>query len=135
MSCFCAGEVAWDTLVQNTLDFTLYDSYVSEGNAANDPEDLDGKTFSAVVFNPLDETDIYATAIGGSFNGAVGKVQVLDVDTVSCRILVTFPAAATTGETWENASFAIHDITSTSNPIKRIEGTIRLKQAAAPVIA
>jgi len=135
VSCFCAGEVAWDTGVQNTLDFTLYDSYVSEGNAANDPEDLDGKTFSALVYKTGEPTTIYATAIGSAFSGAVGKVQVLDVDSVSCRILVTFPAAATSGDTWENATFAIHDITSTSNPIKRIEGTVRLKQAAAPVIA
>lgn len=135
MSCFCAGEVAWDTLVQNTLDFTLYDSYVSEENPLNDPEDLDGKTFSAIVHNPNDSSDVYATAIGSSFNGAVGKVQLLDVESVTCRILVTFPAAATTNVEWDHAAWTIHNITDTANPIKKIEGTISLKTSAAPVIA
>jgi hypothetical protein len=98
----CCDSDGFLTGRENRLHLTIYTD-VNE----TDLEDISGKTFSAVIFNPADPTDVYARAIGSE--------QVV-VDVEESIIELVFAADVFASATWDIANYMVDDITSEANP-------------------
>jgi len=123
MSCDDGIFEEWDSERGGVIDLEFY-----EDEAHTIPENLSGRTFSVVVFNPNDPTDVYATAIGDA-------VELLEIQSVEARIKASFPADEIDDEdNWDIATYIIDDITDPENPLKFHDGQVRRNIVASPVL-
>ncbi|AMV16606.1 hypothetical protein [Planctomyces sp. SH-PL14] len=99
---------------------------VFEDVAQTTPEDISGKTFSAVIYNPENPTEVYARAVGS---------EQVEVTVETSTIVLIFPASTFATATWKVAEYTVDDITDLANPKPFLPpDQIRLKQAASPSV-